>query len=90
MIADNSTAGAAIIGAAPPPPGVVPDFENGESNAIHVVLASVLCPAFAVPLVLLRFYTAKKIIKLVRPDDCKAGPSLCSTTKSLADTRLQG
>ena len=79
-----------IIGAMPPPPGVVPNFENGESNAIHVILASVLCPAFALPLVVVRFYTAKRALKIVRPDDCEAPfsgypLSLC-WTESFADS----
>ena len=42
-----------------------------ESLADDVVLACVLSPLFAVSFVLLRFYTACRILRKVRLDDCK-------------------
>lgn len=54
-----------------PPPGVTPNFDNPENSSIHVVLAAILCPAFAIPLCVLRFYTGKAILKQLHVDDCR-------------------
>ncbi|KAH7121798.1 hypothetical protein B0J13DRAFT_158581 [Dactylonectria estremocensis] len=57
------------VGAYPPPEGVVPNFTNPESIASRVVLAAVLCPGITIPIVLLRLYTSRFIIKVWHLDD---------------------
>ncbi|KAG6980415.1 hypothetical protein FocnCong_v009526 [Fusarium oxysporum f. sp. conglutinans] len=64
----NST-DSSIVGAYPPSPGVVPNFTNPESIASRVVLAAALSPVFTIPIVLLRLYTSRFIIKCWHLDD---------------------
>ncbi|KNB06240.1 hypothetical protein FOXG_19609 [Fusarium oxysporum f. sp. lycopersici 4287] len=64
----NST-DSSTVGAYPPPPGVVPNFTNPESIASRVVLAAALSPVFTIPIVLLRLYTSRFIIKCWHLDD---------------------
>ncbi|KLU92598.1 hypothetical protein MAPG_11543 [Magnaporthiopsis poae ATCC 64411] len=51
----------AIIGTMPPPPGVVPNFDDPPSLAPFVVAASVVLPALSTGFVALRFYTAFRL-----------------------------
>jgi hypothetical protein len=61
-----------IIGAGPPPPGIVPNFEHpAESMAVQVILAAVLCPVFTLFFVGLRLYTARTVIGRLQTDDCE-------------------
>jgi len=58
------------IGAQPPPPGVTPNFDNPESKAYQVIIASVVSPAIALVFLLLRLYTKRYIIGKLNIDDC--------------------
>ncbi|KAH7121519.1 hypothetical protein EDB81DRAFT_913701, partial [Dactylonectria macrodidyma] len=49
--------------------GVEPNFTNPESIASRVVLAAVLSPAITIPIVLLRLYTSRFIVKCWHLDD---------------------
>ncbi|KAM5529033.1 integral membrane protein [Fusarium oxysporum f. sp. phaseoli] len=70
----NST-DSSTVGAYPPPPGAVPNFTNPESIASRVVLAAALSPVFTIPIVLLRLYTSRFIIKCWHLDDCRSPSS---------------
>ena len=59
------------IGVIPPPPGIVPNFNNPESIASYLILPSVLGAAIAIPVCSIRLYTKRSILKLVSYDDCK-------------------
>ncbi|KAL6718611.1 hypothetical protein ACLMJK_002845 [Lecanora helva] len=52
-----------------PPPGVRPNFVNPQSQALMVVIASIICFALIIPISLLRFYTNLWIKKSVKADD---------------------
>jgi len=60
-----------IIGASPPPPGVTPNFVNPDTIAYRIILIAALCPAIAIPIWLLRLYTARFIVCRLHLDDCK-------------------
>lgn len=79
----NSTDG--IGGAAPPPPGVTPNFVNPESIAWQLILASCLGPALAIPIVAVRFYTAARILKQYHLDDCEFDAHFAQAGNLLAD-----
>lgn len=59
------------VGAMPAPPDVTPNFENPESIAYRVIVASVLGPVITIPICLLRLYTKRCILRLVSYDDRK-------------------
>jgi hypothetical protein len=59
-----------VVGAYPPPAGVTPNFTNPESIGYRVILAALLCPAIAIPFLLLRLYTRRFLIKCLHLDDC--------------------
>lgn len=61
-----------IIGSMPPPPGVVPNFENPPSLAPSVVAASVALPALSTAFVALRFYTTFKVTHVRDASDSKS------------------
>jgi hypothetical protein len=65
----NSTAD--VIGAWPPPPGVVPNFINPESVGYRLIVAAIMCPAIALVFLLLRLYTKLCILKKLLLDDYK-------------------
>ncbi|EJT76903.1 hypothetical protein GGTG_06817 [Gaeumannomyces tritici R3-111a-1] len=50
-----------VIGAMPPPPGVVPNFDDPPSLASFIIAISVVLPAFSTCFVALRFYTTLRI-----------------------------
>jgi len=52
-------------------PGSANNADNAESQAGDVVLACALAPVFALLFVVLRFYTAQRILKTIHVDDCK-------------------
>lgn len=63
------------VGAFPPPPGVLPNFEDPESIAYRVIIAAVLGPAIALPIFGVRLYTRQCILRNVGYDDCEWTPS---------------
>ncbi|KAL8369505.1 hypothetical protein RB595_000026 [Gaeumannomyces hyphopodioides] len=52
---------ATVIGTIPPPPGVVPNFDDPPSLAPSIIAMSVALPAFSTCFVALRFYTTLRI-----------------------------
>lgn len=64
-------------GMLPPPPGVIPNFTNPDSMAWRLIVASVLCPVFAILLCLLRLYTARFIVRKIYRDDCEFSQHVC-------------
>ena len=60
-----------------PPPGVKSNFINPESQALMVVVASVLCLALIIPISLLRFYTSLWIKKSLKADDSEYLETSC-------------
>jgi len=70
----SSTAEPAFPGMLPPPPGVTPNLANPGSMGWRLVVASVLCPFFAVLLWVLRLYTSRRIVHKFWPDDCECLP----------------
>jgi hypothetical protein len=59
-----------IVGAWPPPEGVIPNFDNPESIAPRVIVTALVCPVVAVLFVLMRSYTKKVIFNRFDLDDC--------------------
>jgi len=61
-------------GVIPPPPGRTANILHpSESIAYRLILASSLCPFFALVFVALRLYTAKRVVRKIFTDDCKSG-----------------
>lgn len=59
-------------GVIPPPTGRTADvLHPSESIAYKLILASSLCPFFALVLVTIRLYTAKRIVGKFFTDDCE-------------------
>ncbi|KAK3320234.1 hypothetical protein B0T19DRAFT_446001 [Cercophora scortea] len=65
----NSTQPEAIVGSAPPPPGVTPNFVDPESIASHLIIVAVVFPVATACLLGLRLYTALHIVKRRHLDD---------------------
>lgn len=59
------------IGASPPPPGVIPNFENPESIAYRVMIIAVFGPVIAIPVCCVRIYTKRCILQNLGFDDCE-------------------
>jgi len=62
------------VPALPPPPGVVPNFENPESRASAIVISNCLCVALSSTALLLRIYARRIIIRTWDFSDSKANP----------------
>jgi hypothetical protein len=60
-----------IVGAVPPPPGIVPNFTNPESAAYRLIVGTIVCPAITLVFLLLRLYTKRYILKKLLLDDCE-------------------
>ncbi|KAF2820097.1 hypothetical protein CC86DRAFT_374790 [Ophiobolus disseminans] len=58
-----------IIGTAPAPFGVTPNFANPESIAYRVIIACILGPAIAIPICIIRLYTKRYILRNTGYDD---------------------
>ncbi|KAH6704201.1 hypothetical protein BKA61DRAFT_493526 [Leptodontidium sp. MPI-SDFR-AT-0119] len=58
-----------IIGAFPPPPGVIPNFKNPDSQGYRVTLAIAIMFPLATIVLLLRVYTRMVIVRNVGTDD---------------------
>ena len=65
----SSTVEPSYPGMMPPPAGVTPNLVNPESVGWKLVLASVLCPVFAILFWLLRLYTSRFIVRKFWVDD---------------------
>ncbi|KAH6704130.1 hypothetical protein BKA61DRAFT_183176 [Leptodontidium sp. MPI-SDFR-AT-0119] len=63
----------AIIGASPPPPGVIPNFKNPESQGYRVTLTIAILFPLATIVLLLRLYTRIIIVRNVGIDDYVIG-----------------
>ncbi|KAK4234792.1 hypothetical protein C8A03DRAFT_18371 [Achaetomium macrosporum] len=64
-----SSAEGATMGAAPPPEGATPNFENPEWIGYRLIIVSAVFPAFALCFLLPRLYSAAFIIRKWHPDD---------------------
>jgi hypothetical protein len=60
------------VGLLPPPPGVVPNFDNPESTGYKVIITAVVTWALATSIVLLRAYVKLRIIRKMNANDCTA------------------
>ena len=54
-----------------PPAGVIPNFINPQSQALMVIVTSILCLVLIALISLLRFYTNLRIKKSLKADDSK-------------------
>lgn len=59
-----------IVGALPPPPGVVPDFEHPESRGHLVIIATAILLPITTFVLALRIYTRVVIARYLGSDDC--------------------
>ncbi len=66
----SSTSGA-VMGAAPPPDGVIPNFENPESIGYQLVIVAVVFPVLSLCFLVPRLYSAGVIMRKWHADDCK-------------------
>ncbi|AEO59732.1 hypothetical protein MYCTH_2308231 [Thermothelomyces thermophilus ATCC 42464] len=64
-----SSASETIIPAAPPPPGVTPNFENPESSSHQLIIVSVVFPVFSFFFLIPRLYLASFILRKWHTDD---------------------
>lgn len=58
-----------ILSALAPPPGVTPNFTNPQSQALMVIVTSIICLVLITIISLLRFYTNIWIKKSMNADD---------------------
>ncbi|KAK5651200.1 hypothetical protein OQA88_12707 [Cercophora sp. LCS_1] len=63
------TANGGIVAASPPPPGVTPDFDNGESVAYQFFVVSILFALLALAFLSTRLFSASFILKKWHLDD---------------------
>jgi hypothetical protein len=66
-----TSADGGIMGAAPPPGGVTPNFENPDWIGYRLIIVSAVFPVVALSFLLPRLYSAAFIIRKWHPDDCK-------------------
>lgn len=62
--------GTGFPGAGPPPPGVIPAFDNPESIGYRLVIVASVFPAVTGLFLFLRLYTAAFILRKWHIDDC--------------------
>jgi hypothetical protein len=60
-----------FIPAAPPPPGVTPNFDNPAWIGYRLIIVSVVFPVFGLFFLIPRLYSAGAIIRKWHPDDCE-------------------
>jgi hypothetical protein len=60
-----------IVGALPPPPGVIPNFEHPESRRNRNVVAMAILLPLATLVLALRLYIRRVIVRSMGSDDCK-------------------
>ncbi|GAB1315631.1 hypothetical protein MFIFM68171_05841 [Madurella fahalii] len=63
------SANGSIIAALPPPPGVIPDFENGENIAYRLFIVAIFFSVLSLLSVSARLFSAHVILKKWHPDD---------------------
>ena len=63
---------AEIVGALPPPPGVIPDFEHPASRGYQIVIATAILYPLATFILCLRLYTRAILVRSMGSDDCKS------------------
>lgn len=63
-----------IVGAMPPPAGVIANFDDPESIAHRVIIVSVLGAVIAIPICFVRLYTKRAILRTFGWDDCERAP----------------
>lgn len=83
-----SSADGAVMGAAPPPPGVTPDFEHHDWIGYRLIIVAVVFPVLSLCFLIPRLYSAAFIIRKWHPDDCKTHHWSLSRV-SLADSGSQ-
>lgn len=62
---------AEIIGAAPPPEDVTPNFVNPDSIAYRIIIVAVFFPVLTLIFLGIRLWAASFILKRWRFDDCE-------------------
>lgn len=65
----NSTT--TIVGALPAPSGTTANFTNPEYIGARLVVTAIVCPAIAIPFLLIRLYTKHFLLRRLHLDDCK-------------------
>jgi hypothetical protein len=66
-----SSSDGGFVAASPPPPGVTPDFVNGESIAYRLFVVAIFFSVLALLFLSARLFTAASIQKKWHPDDSK-------------------
>ncbi len=66
-----SSADGVVVGAAPPPEGVTPNFENPEWIGYRLVIVSVVFPVLSLCFLIPRLYAAGFILRKWHTDDCE-------------------
>ena len=69
-----SSADGVVVGAAPPPEGVTPNFENPEWIGYRLVIVSVVFPVLSLCFLIPRLYAAGFILRKWHADDCEMLP----------------
>ncbi|KAG7423554.1 Satratoxin biosynthesis SC1 cluster protein 4 [Fusarium oxysporum f. sp. raphani] len=77
-MSDQPSDNAAIVGAAPPPPGIFPSFDHPEYSGQPVVVANIACLALATSVCALRLFTKLKIVRTVDYSDYLIAPAWIS------------
>lgn len=61
-----------VIGALPPPPGVIPNFENPDFHGQKIIIVGIIFPVLTIPFLVARLYAKGFLIKRFHLDDCKS------------------
>ncbi|KAM5353177.1 hypothetical protein ACJZ2D_016932 [Fusarium nematophilum] len=77
-MSDQPRDSAAIVGAAPPPPGMSPSFDHPEYSGQPVVVANIACLALATSVCASRLFTKLKIVRTVDYSDYLIVPAWVS------------
>ena len=59
------------VAALPPPPGTTSNFADPEYIGTRLVVTAIVCPALAIPVLLLRLYTKRFLSARLHLEDCK-------------------
>lgn len=58
-------------GLRPPPPGVMPNFNQPESIGYKILITTTTCVPLSLFVLLLRLYTRRFIVRAMGAEDCK-------------------